>query len=1135
MYSTNPDKPPLKKRVRREHSGGSTNDLNQNFNSDILSSNSALLKSNFARKLQENSSNSNHVSLKSLDGCSTEVPIGFEQAAFEALVEENVTPKVLSILREASGGRLEKAVNLYYDGFCDNLSHTKPKNQNPFTKTSASEHTGTEAHGVREQKTKRIIPLQESIPESRYIGAFGCEGWVTRGGLSLLKHGDLVRIERQKIRAPKSSNLKSKSGSSAIKVIPRPNSIASRRVDVLVRFTNSKGEEIGRIPQNHADWMSTLIDQKVCKFEGSCVYAPEKLRSGDTLFLQLRSYLLCTAFDDKITNLTENRTIGINEEKESFEEKQLRQKQTSLLRLFQEINLLPCQTPGTTKKDKYEGIIQAAEAADRHEKNKKISPNSNNESISNQAEESEDGKELEQEQLDTLYKKAQSFDFNAPIAEPADSFAMNLRHYQKQALHWMISREQNSRNPTSKLSMHPLWEEYSWPTRDADGEKLPQFTSQERLYVNPYSGELSLKFPVQEQQCLGGILADEMGLGKTIEMMSLIHSHKSENLNNSNYTSSSSKNNFMGFPVRANNVIFAPWTTLVVAPMSLLSQWQGEAEAASKEASLKSIVYYGSDKSYNLQNICRDACATKIPNVIITSYGVILSEYNQIVAKNGDKSSLGGLFSIKYFRVILDEAHHIKNRQSKSAKACYQIEAEHRWALTGTPIVNRLEDLFSLVRFLRVDPWSNFSFWRTFITTPYESKDFLRALDVVQTVLDPLVLRRTKDMKTPSGEALVPLPPKKVELISVELSKPEREVYDHILNRAKQSFEANLEAGTVLKAYTSIFAHVMRLRQSCCHPVLTRNLSIVADEEEAALATDAVSGLSDDMTLQSLIERFTAETSESTDSDNFGAYALQQIQDDAENECPICSEEPMIERVVTSCWHSTCKKCLLEYMNHQIEKGEKPRCVTCREPLDTRNLFEVVKEEDLDCGSPRYSLHRLGSTSSAKITILLSHLKRLKRDAPGTKSVVFSQFTSFLSLIEPVLSQASIPFMRLDGSMAQKTRAAVLSGFASSKDGIVLLLSLRAGGVGLNLTMAKRVYMMDPWWSFAVEAQAIDRVHRMGQTDEVKVYRFIVQNSVEERMLKIQDRKKFIASSLGMMNDAEKKLQRLEDIKELLS
>lgn len=126
------------------------------------------------------------------------------------------------------------------------------------------------------------------------------------------------------------------------------------------------------------------------------------------------------------------------------------------------------------------------------------------------------------------------------------------------------------------------------------------------------------------------------------------------------------------------------------------------------------------------------------------------------------------------------------------------------------------------------------------------------------------------------------------------------------------------------------------------------------------------------------------------------------------------------------------------------------------------------------------------------------------------KSVVFSQFTSFMTLIEPALEKANMQFLRLDGSMAQKSRAAVLNKFRDTKKFTVLLLSLKAGGVGLNLTAAKRVFMMDPWWSFAVEAQAIDRVHRMGQEDEVRVYRFIVKDSVEERMLKVQERKKFM-------------------------
>jgi DNA repair protein RAD5 len=613
-----------------------------------------------------------------------------------------------------------------------------------------------------------------------------------------------------------------------------------------------------------------------------------------------------------------------------------------------------------------------------------------------------------------------------------------------------------------------------------------------------------------------------MGLGKTIEMLSLIHTHRTQFLGNGSSTTVKSlprlsKNSAVIEP--------APYTTLVVAPMSLLAQWQSEAEKASKEGTLKVMVYYGSDKAANLQRLCSASNGANAPNVVITSYGVVLSEYTQIAKDDGNHGSHGGIFSLDYFRIILDEAHFIKNRQSKTAKACYELSARHRWALTGTPIVNRLEDLFSLVRFLKVEPWSNFSFWKTFITMPFEAGDFIRALDVVQTVLEPLVLRRTKDMKTPSGEALVPLPPRTIEIDRIELSQDERDVYDLIFMRAKSVFKANAEAGTLLKSYTTIFAQILRLRQSCCHPVLTRKANLVADAEDAALASDLANGLADDMDLASLVERFTSEGDQ--DVNRFGAHVLKQIQDEADAECPICSEEPMIDQAVTGCWHSACKDCLINYINHQRDKGELPRCFSCREPINARDLFEVVRhdpqpdEDNLRSDSlgtppptstqtPRVSLRRIGLSGSAKTQALLTHLKAIRREDPSIKSVVFSQFTSFLDLIEPALTRDHIPFLRFDGSMNQKARAATLTEFTESKKGTVLLLSLRAGGVGLNLTCARKVFMMDPWWSFAVEAQAIDRVHRMGQESEVKVVRFVVSGSIEEKMLKIQERKKFL-------------------------
>jgi DNA repair protein RAD5 len=278
------------------------------------------------------------------------------------------------------------------------------------------------------------------------------------------------------------------------------------------------------------------------------------------------------------------------------------------------------------------------------------------------------------------------------------------------------------------------------------------------------------------------------------------------------------------------------------------------------------------------------------------------------------------------------------------------------------------------------------------------------------------------------------------------------------------------------------------------------------------------------MDLGSLIERFTTEGDQ--DVNKFGAHVLKQIQDEAEAECPICSEEPMIDQAVTGCWHSACKECLLNYINHQRDKGELPRCFNCREPINARDVFEVVRHdhttEEHDHAfkpedsappatqTPRISLRRIGLTGSAKTQALLTHLKRVRREDKTTKSVVFSQFTSVLDLIEPALTRDHIPFLRFDGSLSQKTRAHILTEFTASSKPYVLLLSLRAGGVGLNLTCARNVFMMDPWWSFAVEAQAIDRVHRMGQERAVKVVRFVVEGSIEEKMLRIQERKKFM-------------------------
>ena len=1051
----------------------------------------------------------------------------FSRDLFQSFTGVVLSESAFGSLRKAADDDMEKGINMYLDG-----SWKDPRiSESNGTVISASQaglptrstHTQGEMPKPGDPNIVAEKPL-DIMPNARYIGSFGVGAWATRSGPALIKHGDPIRIERTRIQPP------TKVGRGG-KIIQTSKAVAARaRTDIIVRFTTLKGEELGRLPQDTAAWVAPLMDQRICHFEGTCVFAPERIRVNDTVYLQIRCSLLKSAFANGRLKSGDdtNRTTGIFEEKETSEEKDLRLRQVALVKVFTEIGLQPRTVNETTAKHKREGILQAAEIAEQYDQDKDRTPIKSTQGGQSpptaEAEEEEDGKELEQDQLDSLYKKAQSFDFDTPAEEPSETFAMNLRKYQKQALYWMMKKEKDESSEHKERSMHPLWEEYRWPSKDADDKDLPLVSNQDAFYVNPYSGEMSPDFPAQEQHCRGGILADEMGLGKTIEMLSLMHSHRSELATQASDTRPTTVNSLPRLPKSSSSVEPAPATTLVVAPMSLLAQWDNEASKASKTGSFKSMVYYGSEKAVDLRNLCCEANAASAPNLIITSYGVVLSEFGQVARNGGDRGSHGGIFSLDFFRVILDEAHFIKNRQSKTAKACYEIAAQHRWVLTGTPIINRLEDLFSLVHFLRVEPWSNFSFWKTFITTPFESGDFIRALDVVQTVLEPLVLRRTKDMKTPDGEALVPLPARSIVVEELQFSKQEREVYDYIFMRAKRTFNATMEAGTLLKSYTTIFAQILRLRQSCCHPILTRNKSVVAEEEDAAAAADIANGLADDMDLQELIERFTSDSEEQDISNRYGAHVLQQIQTETAGECPICSEEPMIDPAVTGCWHSACKKCLLSYIDHQKEKETLPLCFNCRELINQRDVFEVIRhdmpntnDDDLysttpntPSSPPRISLSRIGNDASAKIAALTAHLKAIRLNSPSTKSVVFSQFTSFLDLIAPALTRAGIPYVRFDGAMTQKARAAVITEFSDSKKGFVMLLSLRAGGVGLNLTAANHVFMMDPWWSFAVEAQAIDRVHRMGQENEVKVVRFVVEGSIEGRMLRIQERKKFM-------------------------
>ena len=208
---------------------------------------------------------------------------------------------------------------------------------------------------------------------------------------------------------------------------------------------------------------------------------------------------------------------------------------------------------------------------------------------------------------------------------------------------------------------------------------------------------------------------------------------------------------------------------------------------------------------------------------------------------------------------------------------------------------------------------------------------------------------------------------------------------------------------------------------------------------------------------------------------------------------------------------------------------------TAANPGNVEEEKKDEKDESVIMTSDDASL----SPNSVKIAALIEHLERLRHEDPSRKSVVFSHFTSFLDRIGTALETnltEPFPFGCIRGGMSISARLQVLEDFETNSETKVLLVSTRAGGVGINLTSASQVFMMDPWWNFSVESQAIDRVHRIGQTRAVEVVRYVCSGTIEEKILEIQKRKDAIASgAMGKLTPEEARNARFDDVQSLLT
>lgn len=1022
--------------------------------------------------------------------------------------------------------------------------------EKPVYKRRKTETSKTSGNSPKQKikSTQIIQPVSKELVEEpnkwdKYIGTFNISCWCTRMVLSLksIYSDNVLTLSKPDTR----------SSAKAVYVHHSPKDSSYRR-------------ELGRLNEESAEFIGPLIEKGSVEFKCKLFFVDgERLGTGDTFVIRVDCFLAERSFRKSLEP-----NFG-NEEEEDFNEyynkSKLSQKsssevepetrnKSSLLKLFHGIGLQPAENEFNAD-DKNVDHTDDHQSFEELEINRGIELTESNEDEVGETEDSEGGKKMSLNQVKDLYKNSESNFVQELLPESFPPyFKLDLRSYQRQGLSWMLQREKdfdlvglNNPDVTNddkkeiidnlkniEKSMNPLWRQYDWPTvPDRISSYVPIETGT-KFYLNLYDGSCSLTKPMIKSSCNGGILADEMGLGKTITTLSLILSSPRDMV----YEIGTVRN-------------YAYGTTLIIVPMALLLQWENEFKKCVNNKEFTCFIYYGQDSSIDLK---QSLLGANPPTIVLTTYGMIQSEWS----RTGGNST-NGIYSIKFLRVILDEGHTIRNRATKTSKAIYAIDSNRRWILTGTPIINRLEDLYSLINFLQLQPWCNYPLWKQCISMPFDlGKDIGTAMNLLKSILDPLLLRRSKNQKDSKGHYLVTLPSKEISIEKLKFNKKETVVYQWLKNKAVNSFNENYKSGLIFKNYSSILTQLLRLRQVCCDVELIKAQNESMDETNSKNDDDdeynkVSSGVDNDVL--SIVKRIEDEEKLQMYSDEDLAILKDEIYEIYPNfdlvECSICTESIDINTcVITECKHCFCRGCISEHFEYQHSHGvtEVP-CPMCRFEITSYRLLMVVPtntnkielsamtqqtRKDKDYIIRPYN--PMGKSS--KINALLIHLERIKVESPGEHVIVFSQFTSFLDLIHEQLAKYDGEFniVKFDGRLTIDQRQAALDNFniQSESKVTILLLSLKAGGVGLNLTVASRAFLMDPHWNNAIEHQAIDRIHRVGQVRDVKIVRFIMEDSIEERMLSIQERKNQLGEALTM-NDEERRKRRIDELQSLFS
>ncbi|KAI8344201.1 SNF2 family N-terminal domain-containing protein [Chlamydoabsidia padenii] len=580
----------------------------------------------------------------------------------------------------------------------------------------------------------------------------------------------------------------------------------------------------------------------------------------------------------------------------------------------------------------------------------------------------------------------------------------------------------------------------------------------------------------QEQSDIkGGMLADDMGLGKTIQSLALIVGRPcTDNPPIPTMPASKSKK-LTPFKVKTN---------LIVCPPTLMAQWAEEIKTKTENLSV-----------YLFHGYSRITDPTKLAtyDVIIMPYTLLINEFSR-----ERHPMVSTMYEMIFHRVILDEAHTIKNPQSVTTRSSYNIRATYRWCLTATPFQSKISDIQSLIKFLRFEPYCDSGVFRREILKPISLG--VSVLDKIQSILKVIYLRRTKKIQT--GERpLIVLRGKEEHIVRADFTEPEQQAYDLINAKVQTKFNEFLANDG--REYTKGLCLLMELRKACIHPFKNAPGRVAHRQDHAnnAFQISIAKSIS-----QTVVER------------------LKNTKEFFTNlECPICMDTTEDPYIIPGCGHVLCHECLNTYCNSPRIYNYQNSCPECRGPLQYKRTISTdifLKVHLPDRISPENTEQHKAKASkeepvSKKISILVDILTEARQKSEGKdKTIVFSQFSEILTVMERALPKLGFKCMRYDGTITISKRSAVLKSFQNDPTIEVLLISTKSGSVGLNMNMANRVVLMEVGWNSAMENQAIGRVYRIGQMKKVDIYRIFINNTVEDRIFELHQRRKGLVDDI---------------------